>query len=53
MSDEGGVVAVPKVNGEDTLRKLFDLLHDEAFPAFGPADDVRVLVVLSGGGVYL
>ena len=47
LSDEGSVVAVPEVDGQDVFRELFDFFDDEAFSAFGPADGVAELVVLN------
>jgi hypothetical protein len=41
---------VSKVDGEDVVGELLDALHDEAFPALGPADYVLVFFILNGRG---
>ena len=48
MSNEGGVVVVAKVDGEDIVGELFGFLDDEAFAIFGPTNYLAVLFVLSG-----
>lgn len=37
-------------DGEDGFGEVLHLLHDEALPVLGPADDVEEFVVLRGGG---
>lgn len=53
MSNEGGVVVVAKVDGEDIVGELFGFLDDEAFAIFGPTYNIIVFVVLEWGGKYL
>lgn len=47
LTDKGCVVAVSEVDREDVLRELLDLLHDESFAVFGPADDICILRILN------
>ncbi len=53
LSNEGGVVVVAKVDGEDIVGELFGFLDDEAFAIFGPTYNIIVFVVLEWGGKYL
>lgn len=49
MSDEGSIVRVSEVDGQDALSEFFDFLDHKSLPAFGPADDIAVLGVLNLG----
>ncbi len=48
LSNEGGEVFVSKVDGEDILLKLFDVLDVEAESVVAPGDEIRVFLFLHG-----
>ena len=49
LADEGGVVGVPEMGGQDVLGELLDFLHNKSFPIFGPANYVAVFGILDYG----
>lgn len=46
LPNEGGVVGVAEVCGENVFGELLDALDDKAFTIFGPADHIAILGVL-------
>ena len=47
MTDEGGIIGVSEVSGENIFGELLDALDNKAFAIFGPANHVTVLVILN------
>lgn len=47
LSDEGGVVAVAKVNRQNILSELFNFFDYKSLSSPGPTDDIRELIILN------
>ena len=53
LPDEGSIVRMPEMSGENVLRKFLDFLDNKALSIFGPADNVTVFRVLCCREIYL